>query len=68
MLKADPTDKRLYKCDGLGCKKRCADTMTADEWFKYCCHHTSDPSHAIDSKRSIRAVIFIEEEKHNEQE
>lgn len=35
-----------YLCDGHGCDKNCADTMTKDEWEKYHCHHTTDEAHA----------------------
>ena len=39
-------DDELYPCDGLGCKRMCAKTMTVSEWEQYECHHTTDPEHA----------------------
>ena len=38
--------ERAYVCDGHGCPKNCADTMTPEEWKKYECHHTLDVNHA----------------------
>lgn len=37
----------IYPCDGLGCKRMCAKTMTVSEWEQYNCHHTTDPLHAV---------------------
>ena len=47
------------KCDGYGCKKRCAETMTPAEWEQYCCHYTTDPSHYIDGFQSIDILMYI---------
>ena len=38
--------ERVYLCDGLGCDKKCAETMSEEEWKKYECHHTTDGKHA----------------------
>ena len=38
--------ERAYLCDGHGCKKNCADTMSTEAWEKYECHHTLDGNHA----------------------
>lgn len=42
-----------YVCDGHGCDKNCAD-MPKEEWDKYCCHHTTDESHARNKCRRNR--------------
>ena len=34
--------EHAYICDGHGCDRNCADTMTPEEWEKYPCHHTAD--------------------------
>lgn len=46
--------KVAYVCDGHGCDKQCADTMTAEQWYGYKCHHTMDESHAANKVRRNR--------------
>lgn len=49
--------ERIYFCDGHGCDKNCADTMSPEQWEKYECHHTTDKNHAknkIARKRKFR--------------
>lgn len=41
-----PKIEHAYLCDGHGCKRNCADTMTPEEWGKYECHHTTDVKYA----------------------
>ena len=47
-------NERAYVCDGYGCDKKCAETMTAEEWKKYYCHHTLDEKHAKNKVRRTR--------------
>ena len=50
--------ERAYVCDGHGCKKNCADTMTPEEWKKYVCHHTLDQNHAKNKVARRRKFKF----------
>ena len=47
-------NERAYLCDGRGCDKMCADTMTSEEWSKHYCHHTLDEKHARNKCRRTR--------------
>lgn len=52
---ANHTDPKVaYICDGHGCDKQCADTMTAQQWHSYTCHHTFDENHAANKIRRNR--------------
>ena len=51
--------KHLYFCDGFGCNRQCAKTMTADEWKKYTCRHTEDEKHAVNKIRRERKFKSI---------
>lgn len=67
----------LYLCDGYGCDKQCAKTMTPEEWAEYDCHHTSNEKHARNKCRRTRKfntesfgypgkVCFVEKDPANE--
>jgi len=32
---------RVYVCNGLACRRKCAETMSEEYWRKYSCHHTT---------------------------
>lgn len=49
-------EQAAYLCDGHGCKKNCADTLTEEEWAKYGCHHTKDETHAKNKCRRSRKM------------
>lgn len=59
--------KELYPCDGLGCKRMCAKTMTSSEWEEYVCHHTTDPEHA-DQDAMIALKVWKVLQDYNDQE
>lgn len=54
--------ERLYLCNGLGCDRRCAETMTKEEWANYECHHTTDEAFAKTKVRRERKFEFHKEE------
>jgi hypothetical protein len=52
------SDNYAYLCNGEGCKKQCAKTMTPEEWAKYPCHHTFDEKFAKTNVRRERKFQF----------
>ena len=61
----------IYPCDGLGCKRMCAKTMTVSEWEQYNCHHTTDPEHAVSKFNpehhiQVAEVLGIRKEAEND--
>ena len=48
-----------YFCDGHGCPRQCADTMTPEEWEKHDCHHTREEAHAKNKCRRSRKFKVI---------
>lgn len=55
-------EKICYLCNGEACEKQCAKTMTADEWSKYVCHHTTDERFA---RNKVRRNRKFEVSRHN---
>lgn len=52
------SDNYAYLCNGEGCSKQCAKTMSPEEWAKYQCHHTFDEKFAKTKVRRDRKFKF----------
>ena len=53
--------ERLYLCNGYGCKRNCAESMTQEEWDNYNCHHTTDEKFAKTKVRRNRKFEYHED-------
>ena len=49
--------KYAYLCNGEGCDKHCSQ-LTAEEWAKHPCHHTTDERFAKNKIRRNRRFIM----------
>lgn len=50
--------ERAYLCNGEACEKQCAKTMTAEEWRKSPCQHTTDEKFAKNKVRRKRKFVL----------